>query len=176
MGIEICDPSGEAVNNRPMFINDGGSISSSSSSPRIKASGSIEHAHRDSDLPFWGEPGSSVKSPDGTKERVYGPDGRPSRDRHHTDHGHPKYHPNPHDHDWGYRDGKWQPGNPYPSPDGPLTPAESIVQNDVGQTVAAGVAVGVSVVVVYEVVKWGVAIAAAPISGGASLVGATLVP
>lgn len=31
-------------------------------------------------------------------------------------------------------------------------------------------------VVVYEVVKWGVAIAAAPISGGASLVGATLVP
>lgn len=22
MGIEICDPSGEAVNNRPMFIND----------------------------------------------------------------------------------------------------------------------------------------------------------
>lgn len=61
MGIEICGPSGEAVNNRPMFINDGGSISSSSSSPRIKASGSIEHAHRDSDLPFWGEPGSSVK-------------------------------------------------------------------------------------------------------------------
>lgn len=25
MGIEICGPSGEAVNNRPMFINDGGS-------------------------------------------------------------------------------------------------------------------------------------------------------
>mgnify|MGYP007002744856 CR=1 FL=1 len=58
----------------------------------------------------------------------------------------------------------------------PVNPAESIVQNDVGQTVAAGVAVGASVVVVYEVVKWGVAIAAAPISGGASLVGATLVP
>lgn len=38
MGIEICGPSGEAVNNRPMFINDGGS-SSASVRPAGKTSG-----------------------------------------------------------------------------------------------------------------------------------------
>lgn len=76
------------------------------------------------DLPYRGVPGSHVKSPDGTKERIYGPDGLPDRDRHHTDHGHPKQHPDvPHDHDWGYNDeGKWQPGKGYKSPDGPLQP------------------------------------------------------
>ena len=38
MGIEICGPSGEAVNNLPMFINDGGS-SSASVRPAGKTSG-----------------------------------------------------------------------------------------------------------------------------------------
>lgn len=76
------------------------------------------------DLPFQGTPGSHVKSPDGTKERIYGPDGLPDRDRHHTDHGNPKKHPDvPHDHDWGYnKEGKWEPGKGYKSPDGPLQP------------------------------------------------------
>ena len=38
MGIEICGPSGKAGNNRPMFINDGGS-SSASVRPAGKTSG-----------------------------------------------------------------------------------------------------------------------------------------
>lgn len=76
-----------------------------------------------SDVPYRGEPGSHVTSPDGTKERVYGPDGLPDRDRHYTDHGNPKYHPVPHDHDWETKEnGKWEPGTPYPSPEGPLQP------------------------------------------------------
>lgn len=82
---------------------------------------------RSSDVPYEGEPGSHAKSPDGSKERVYGPDGKPDRDRHHNDHGHPKHHPVPHDHDWGYDEkGKWQPGPAYPSPDGPLKPREPV--------------------------------------------------
>ena len=78
----------------------------------------------DNDVPFRGKPGSRAVSPDGTKERVYGPNGLPQKDRHYTDHGNPKHHPDvPHDHDWGYdKEGKWQPGDPYPSPPGPLEP------------------------------------------------------
>ena len=88
----------------------------SASSPSKKLS--------DSDVPYKGEPGSHSVSNDGTKERVYGPDGLPDRDRHHTDHGHPKQHPDvPHDHDWGYNDeGVWAPGTAYPSPEGELQP------------------------------------------------------
>ena len=78
-----------------------------------------------SDVPYIGKPGSHVTSPDGTKERIYGPDGRPDRDRHHTDHGSPKHHPVPHDHDWEEKpNGKWEPGKPYPSPEGPLQPRD----------------------------------------------------
>ena len=80
----------------------------------------------DNDVPYRGDPGSHVVSPDGTKERVYGPNGLPQKDRHHTDHGNPKEHPNvPHDHDWGQTgEGKWEPGPGYASPPGPLTTAD----------------------------------------------------
>ena len=46
-------------------------------------------------------------------ERWYGPDRLPEMDIHHSDHGHPKYHTNPHKHIW-QRDlnGKWNPGKP----------------------------------------------------------------
>lgn len=76
------------------------------------------------DLPYKGVPGSHVKTPDGQKERIYGPNGLPDRDRHHSNHGNPKKHPNvPHDHDWGYdEEGNWKPGEGYKSPDGPLKP------------------------------------------------------
>ena len=71
------------------------------------------------DIPDVGLPGSHVKTPDGKKERWYGPDGRPTKDRHHTDHGNPKQHPYvPHDHDWGFDEkGNWTPGDGYPSPE-----------------------------------------------------------
>ena len=78
----------------------------------------------ENDVPYKGEPGSHVISPDGTKERIYGPDGLPQRDRHHSNHGNEKEHPDvPHDHDWGFNEnGKWEPGKGYPSPPGPLKP------------------------------------------------------
>ena len=87
----------------------------------------------DNDVPFTGEPGSHVTSPDGTKERVFGPDRLPDRDRHHTDHGNSKQHPYvPHDHDWVSKDGKWVPGPGYPSPDGPLVPRRMVPQDAIG--------------------------------------------
>lgn len=36
---------------------------------------------------------------EGNKETHIGPDGRADRERHWSDHGHPKQHSNPHDHD-----------------------------------------------------------------------------
>lgn len=86
----------------------------------------------ENDIPYRGTPGSHVKSPDGKKERVYGPDGLPDRDRHHTDHGNSKQHPYvPHDHDWGFDDnGAWQPGKGYKSPEGPLLPRERVPSNE----------------------------------------------
>lgn len=86
----------------------------------------------ENDIPYRGTPGSHVKSPDGKKERVYGPDGLPDRDRHHTNHGNSKQHPYiPHDHDWGFDDnGAWQPGKGYKSPEGPLLPRERAPSNE----------------------------------------------
>lgn len=44
-----------------------------------------------------GEPGDINKSKN--KETKIGEDGRANKERHHTDHGNPKVHTNPHDHD-----------------------------------------------------------------------------
>lgn len=87
-------------------------------------------AYSSGDVPYKGTPGSHVISPDGTKERIYGENGLPAKDRHHTNHGNPKEHPDvPHDHDWGYNEqGKWEPGPGYKSPDGPLTLSDDIAQ------------------------------------------------
>jgi RHS repeat-associated protein len=67
-------------------------------------------------LPYFGEPFSYTYgyNPSGELyERWYGPDRLPEMDIHHSDHGHPKYHTNPHKHIW-QRDlnGKWSPGKP----------------------------------------------------------------
>ncbi len=180
--VNYSDPSGEAVNSRSMLINDGcsRSVLVGGALSGIKAGvDAVNRAHRgDNDVPFYGEPGSRVVSPDGTKERVYGPDGRPSRDRHYTDHGNPKKHPYvPHDHDWKtFPDGKWKPDEGYPSPDGPLSPIESFIPEDFGSNVTDAATFGVAVIVLYEVVKWSIAICAAPVTGGTSLGGAALVP
>ena len=59
-------------------------------------------------IPDWGEPNSYTSWYNGNgdlMERWYGPDGRAIKDRHHTDHGHPKNHPyNPHDQYWDWSD------------------------------------------------------------------------
>lgn len=53
--------------------------------------------------PYQGEPGSTYRAPNGDT-RTYGPDGKPSRDYDHDDHGYPKTHPHDenggHSHDW----------------------------------------------------------------------------
>ena len=94
--------------------------------------GCMDYKAESNDVPYKGEPGSHVVSPDGTKERVYGPDRLPSRDRHHTNHGNPAKHPYvPHDHDW-YEDenGVWKPDEGYPSSDGPLVPQTPSISFD----------------------------------------------
>ena len=56
-------------------------------------------SHKDARL--YGKPGQVNR--DGSSETLIGPDGRAFRERHHTDHGYPKDHTNPHDHviEWG---------------------------------------------------------------------------
>ena len=109
------------VSNRPL------SYIPSSSSQTVAENNT---AYSSGDVPYKGTPGSHVISPDGTKERIYGENGLPAKDRHHTNHGNPKEHPDvPHDHDWGYNEqGKWEPGPGYKSPDGPLTLSDDIAQ------------------------------------------------
>ena len=130
------------------------------------------------DVPYTGIPGSTAKSPDGTKERVYGDNGLPSRDRHYTDHGNPSKHPYvPHDHDWGYNEqGEWDIGEGYKSPSGKLQPQEFANAGIGSDCVTGTVAAGIIVIVIYEVAKWGVAGALAPVSGGTSLAGAAMLP
>jgi uncharacterized protein YcsI (UPF0317 family) len=45
---------------------------------------------------FTGEPGLVIKH--GNVETRIGSDGRADKERHHTDHGNPRHHTNPHDH------------------------------------------------------------------------------
>ena len=145
--------------------------------PKQSDKGSLTYSSAN-DVPFRGTPGSTAKSPDGTKERVFGPNGLPSRDRHYTDHGNPKQHPYvPHDPDWGYNeDGKWAPGTGYPSPSGPLTPVENFsIQWDTSQT-GEIISFGVGAIFAYELIKWAIALLSSPITGGASVVGAVIVP
>lgn len=64
-----------------------------------KKSNSIKNNH------LYGEPGQINKN--GYKETYIGKDGRAYKEIHHTDHGNPKNHTNPHEHTihWG-KDGK----------------------------------------------------------------------
>lgn len=118
--------------------------------------------HGDNDLPFLGNPGDHLLNPDGTKERWWGKNAPlPGKDRHHTDHGFPKYHPEVHDHIWGRdEDGKWSPGPPLP----PSDDYDFIA-------ITAGFIYGG-----YLIVKWGFAIFSAPATGGGSLAVAGVTP
>ncbi|KGG79954.1 hypothetical protein Y919_08895 [Caloranaerobacter azorensis H53214] len=61
-----------------------------------------------------GKPNSINK--DGYAETKIGPDGRAIKERHHTDHGNPKYHTNPHDHEIKWENGKPRFGPPINNP------------------------------------------------------------
>ncbi len=177
-------------NNNPVnAVDDSGNIcraliehgSGGSVKPKINAAGNVKKSKgpKNSDVPYYGKPGSTAKSPDGTKERVYGPDGLPSRDRHYTDHGNPKQHPyGTHDHDWGYdENGKWTLGEGYPSSPGKLVPQESFSQLDIDeQVMSESIGVGIGVIIIYEIVKWGIAVGCAPMTYGGSLIGAAAAP
>lgn len=104
--VNYSDPSGEAVNNRPMFINDGGSrpgVVGGTLSGIKKGTEVVNQASKnsaDGKLPLRGKPNSSQTSKNGKLVREYGPDGKAKRD---TDYGHPEHHPDlpsPHYHDW----------------------------------------------------------------------------
>ena len=129
----------------------------------------------DGDVPYRGEPGGRAVSSDGTKERVYGEDGLPSRDRHYTDHDNPYQHPYvPHDHDWGFDDkGKWtMKKTGYPSPPGPLEPQKFFNANGLSDAIAWGIAGYAG----YLIIKWGIATLLAAPTGGLSYVGAAITP
>ena len=96
--------------------------------------------------------------------------------RHHSDHGNPKYHKNPHDHSW-YDDDD---GNNRPGPPLPVNPSfhapEVTNSNDassdalyVGGALVGGVAL-------WYVVKWSIAVALALETGGASVGLAAAIP
>ena len=121
--------------------------------------------HSDSDLPYRGTPGGHDVSPDGTKERWWGDDGLPLKDRHYTDHGNPVKHPwVPHDHDWNQKpNGHWEPGPGYPTPK---------FENQIINTIAwCSIAYGG-----YQLVKWGIAISLVPTTGGGSFIIAGVMP
>lgn len=113
-------------------------------------------------LPYRGTPGGYLRSPDGSKERWYGDNGFPVRDRHYTDHGNPSKHPwVPHDHDWEQKpDGNWTPGPGYPSP----------------ETTEKIILTGMIIYGSYIGIKWIVAGITAPVTGGGSLVVVGLTP
>lgn len=69
----------------------------------------------------------------------------------------------------GYREG-------YKSPSGKLQPQEFANAGIGSDCVTGTVATGIIVIVIYEVAKWGVAGALAPVSGGTSLAGAAMLP
>ena len=63
--------------------------------------GSKDKSISDKDSRRYGKPGQINKS--GYRETHIGPDGRATKEIHHTDHGNPKNHSNPHEHkiQWG---------------------------------------------------------------------------
>ena len=65
-----------------------------------------------------GEPGEVKESGNGKTQTKIDGDGKAVKERHNTDHGNPKYHTNPHDHDITWEDGKPNYGDPINYPDG----------------------------------------------------------
>ena len=59
--------------------------------------GSFKKSNSKKDNRFRGKPGEIKR--DGYKETYIGNDGRAIKEKHYTDHGNPKHHTNPHEHD-----------------------------------------------------------------------------
>ena len=59
--------------------------------------GSHKNSRADKDAHLYGKPGQVIRN--GYKEATIGKDGRAILERHHTNHGFPKHHTNPHDHE-----------------------------------------------------------------------------
>lgn len=112
------------------------------------------------------------KSPDGSVERWYGPDGKPVKDKHNTNHGNSKKHPDvPHGHDWGEdENGNWSPGPGYPWPN-EITADRELLNGTIAVVGGAATAYGI-----YVGVKWIVAVVFAGPTGGASIGAALLMP
>ena len=98
--------------------------------------------------------------------------------RHHSTHGNEEHHENPHDHE-GTKGKKGKNSikkERLPVDDNFNSPLESTVpQKDYSKEIMGNVTVGIVVgVAVYQLIKWGVATACAPATGGASYVIAAL--
>ena len=117
-------------------------------------------------MPIYGPPNEHLKTPKGTKERWYDNKGNPVKDRHNTDHGNPKQHPNvPHEHDW------------YVEDKGNYTLGKGHKPGISGfETVSATVGIAASVYLGYTLIKWISASIAAPFTGGGSLIVAGVTP
>ena len=102
----------------------------------------------------WGTPNSHVDDySDGYhKERWYGDDGRATKDKHHTDHGNPNQHPNPHEQFWDWTD----PEHPKL---GPAQPTDATIDFDsvIGVGIVCATVAGMVWVVVNDATGIGVA-------------------
>lgn len=102
----------------------------------------------------WGKPNSHVDDySDGYhKERWYGDDGRATKDKHHTDHGNPNQHPNPHEQFWDWTD----PEHPKL---GPAQPTDATIDLDavIGVGIVCVTVAGIVWVVVNDATGVGVA-------------------
>ena len=94
---------------------------------------SSQSSHDVNARPNTGEPGSTYTAPNGDT-RTYGPDGRPSHDYDHNDHGRPDKHPHDnnggHHHDWDWSK---------PKPRGPA-------YSEIADPIIGGITVGVCMV------------------------------
>ena len=108
-------------------------------------------------------------------------DGHIVHSRHHSDHGNPKNHEVPHDHDWyDDDDGNNKPGKGH-SPDSGFQAPSLDENSDCKKMSVKGTAqilittIGTGYVI-YAGIKWLVAIAGAPVTGGGSLAIAGVMP
>lgn len=98
--------------------------------------------------------------------------------RHHTTHGNPTKHTDPHDHEWKDDDnGNNKPGPPLP-PNPNYTAPGGSKSGDIShkETIGNAATLTLVCVVAYVGIKWILATIAAPVTGGGSLVVASITP
>ena len=178
------DKTGERING-PSFelVNDGGGSSGKTQDRETKIQRTSTYGCEDwiASAANWSTYDTQFTKKGEMFENWYDEDGNKIWSRHHSDHGNPKWHKNPHDHEWKVKeDGNREPGDPLPPNPNFKSPTETNVnrENGLSSVEKAGIAVGGIAIgyFIYEGVKWTIAAIATPATGGASLVVALATP